>query len=273
MSARSTAARAGAGQRPVAALENEPLSRHGASGWAWPRFAAHRGAGKCAPENTLAAMRHGFGLGYRMVEFDVKLSADGVAFLLHDDTLDRTTSGSGRADSLGWGELARLDAGAWHSPQYAGEPLPTLAAIARWAIAHGVACNVEIKPTPGRERETGAAVALDARGLWQGAPLQPILSSFSTEALEAARDAAPELARAHLFDELPGDWPRRLDALDCIALDSCYRALSGDIVARAHRDGRAVMTYTPNDPAIVARLIEWGVDCVITDAVDVVVPR
>ncbi len=132
--------------------------------WPYPRYVAHRGAGKLAPENTLAAMREGYAHGYRMVEFDVKLSADGVPFLLHDDTLDRTTDGAGRADALPWAELAQLDAGSWHSAIYAGEPLPTFSAIARWALANGVACNIEIKPMPwqrardrGRSRARGGA--------------------------------------------------------------------------------------------------------------------
>ena len=85
--------------------------------------AAHRGAGRLAPENTLASLRLGYSYGYRMAEIDVKLSADGVAFLLHDATLDRTTNGKGRADALGWGELSRLDAGSWHSAPHAGEAL------------------------------------------------------------------------------------------------------------------------------------------------------
>jgi glycerophosphoryl diester phosphodiesterase len=74
--------------------------------WPYPRLCAHRGAGKLAPENTLAAFRVGYAHGYRMAEFDVKLSADGVAFLLHDDTLDRTTNARGRADALTMCELA-----------------------------------------------------------------------------------------------------------------------------------------------------------------------
>ncbi|HWZ74476.1 MAG TPA: glycerophosphodiester phosphodiesterase family protein, partial [Casimicrobiaceae bacterium] len=104
--------------------------------WPYPRYIAHRGGGKLAPENTLAAMRTGYALGYRMVEFDVKLSADSVPFLLHDDTLDRTTSGRGRADALTWTELSKLDAGRWHSPAFAGEPLPMLEQVAHWAIAN-----------------------------------------------------------------------------------------------------------------------------------------
>jgi glycerophosphoryl diester phosphodiesterase len=240
--------------------------------WPYPRHAAHRGAGKLAPENTLAAMHVGYAHGYRMVEFDVKLSGDGVPFLLHDDTLDRTTTGRGRADALTWAELAKLDAGSWHSPKYAGEPLPTLVAVARWAIANGVACNIEIKPTPGRERETGAAVAIDALTLWGDAEVLPLLSSFSEAALFAARSAVPELPRALLLERILDNWEERLSKLECIAIDVDYRALDEAQIAGVHLKGYRVLTYTPNDPSVVESLQAWGVDCIITDAIDVVRP-
>ena len=236
--------------------------------WPYPRLCAHRGAGKLAPENTLTAMRVGHAHGYGMVEFDVKLSADNVAFLLHDATLERTTSGRGRADALPWRELTRLDAGGWHSAKYAGEMLPTFAAIARWARAHGVACNVEIKAMPGRERETGAAVALDAAALWRDAEVPPLLSSFDEASLVAARDAVPLLPRALLLDELPGDWLDRLRALGCVALDTNHEVLDTAVVKAAHKAGYRVCCYTPNDPARVSELAGWGVDTIITDAVD-----
>ena len=89
--------------------------RERCSAWPYPLWVAHRGAGKLAPENTLAAFRLGAAHGYRMFECDVKLSADGVPFLLHDATLERTTAGDGVAGELPWAELARLDAGGWHS--------------------------------------------------------------------------------------------------------------------------------------------------------------
>ncbi len=236
--------------------------------WPYPRLCAHRGAGKQAPENTLTAMRVGHAHGYGMVEFDVKLAADNVAFLLHDATLERTTSGRGRADALPWRELSRLDAGGWHSAKYAGEMLPTFASIARWARAHGVACNVEIKAMPGRERETGAAVALDATALWRDAEVPPLLSSFDEASLVAARDASPQLPRALLLDELPDDWLGRLRALDCVALDANHELLTADIVKAAHRAGYRVCCYTPNEPVRVSELAGWGVDTIITDAVD-----
>ncbi|WP_454764228.1 glycerophosphodiester phosphodiesterase [Cupriavidus campinensis] len=245
----------------------------GAAHWPYPRHIAHRGAGKLAPENTLAAFRHGASFGYRMFEFDVKLSADGKPVLMHDATLDRTTSGAGRVDALTLGELAALDAGGWHSPAYAGEPVPTLAAIARYTRANGFHVNIEIKPVPGNECRTGAAVALDALALWQGADVPPLLSSFSEEALDAARQVAPGLPRALLLDKLPADWPARLRRLGCVALDVNHRALDAAVIAQAHADGFKVLCYTVNDAGRAAELLSWGLDGLITDAVDRLAPQ
>ena len=241
--------------------------------WPYPRLAAHRGAGKLAPENTLAALKHGHALGYRMAEFDVKLSADGVAFLLHDATLQRTTNGWGRADALAWRELAQLDAGGWHSRAFAGEPLPTLGAVASFCCANGVAVNIEIKPTPGRERETGAAVALDASAFWSKSATPPLLSSFSELALAAAQETVPELPRAYLFNRLPPDWGERCLALGCVAVDVKHTLLRPKIVEEAHALGLAVVTWTVNDPERAKRLAAWGVDTIITDAVERLTPR
>src|SRR5262249_29042571 len=147
---------------------------------------------------------------------------------------------------------------------------PTFAAIARWARAHGVFCNVEIKPTPGRERETGAAVALDTAALWRDAEVPPLMSSFAEDALDASRDAAPALPRALLLAELPRDWLDRLARLQCVALDANHKLLTREIVAAAHDHGYRVCCYTPNDAARVKELADLGVDTIITDAIDVI---
>jgi glycerophosphoryl diester phosphodiesterase len=240
--------------------------------WPYPPMLAHRGAGRLAPENTLAAMRLGAAHGYRMVEFDVKLTGDGKPILMHDATLERTTNGRGLAGAATFAEIAQLDAGAWHGPAYAGEPVPTFAAVAAWLRANAMMANVEIKPSPGRERETGAAVAMAAAHAWQGSEVPPLLSSFAEEALEAALAVLPGLPRALLLDRLPDDWIARLRRLGCVALDANHRVLTREVVARAHGEGFRVLTYTANDPDRVALLREWGVDGVITDAVDLIRP-
>ena len=236
--------------------------------WPYPRIVAHRGAGRLAPENTLAALRLGHAHGHRMAEFDVKLSADGVAFLLHDTTLERTTDGSGRADARTWRELSQLDAGAWHSAAFAGEPVPTLAAVARFCRANGMAVNIEIKPSPGRERETGAAVAIDAAKLWHGAEVPPLLSSFAEAALAAAQEAVPALPRAYLCDRLPAEWLQRCAALGCIALDAKHTLLDAGVIGAAHAAGLKVAAWTVNEPARARELAALGLDMLITDAVD-----
>jgi glycerophosphoryl diester phosphodiesterase len=237
--------------------------------WPYPKTIAHRGAGKLAPENTLAAIRLGVAHGYRACEFDVKLSRDGVPMLLHDDTFDRTTNAMGRAMDNDWSVIAQIDAGAWHSPAYAGEPIPTYAAIAAYCIANDVAVNCEIKASKGLERETGAAVAAATKTLFATSKIPPLLSSFSTDALLSAKDAAPELPRAHLFqDPLPSDWLVKCKLVGAIALDANWKSLTEAIVKEAHANGLRVACYTCNDIADAERLWSWGVDSVITDAVD-----
>ncbi|MDE2401447.1 MAG: glycerophosphodiester phosphodiesterase [Burkholderiales bacterium] len=240
--------------------------------WPYPRWIAHRGAGKLAPENTLAAFRLGASHGFRMFECDVKLSADEVPFLLHDTDLNRTSSGRGVASGLSWGELARLDAGAWHSPVYAGEPLLRLDELAHWLHQQALMVNLEIKPTPGQEVLTGEVVAREAARLWSGQAVPPLLSSFSLEALQAARRVAPNLPRALLLEELRADWLEGALALACVAVVGHHPQLNAANIAQAHAAGLKVLTYTVNEPARADALWAAGLDGLITDAVDKFIP-
>jgi glycerophosphoryl diester phosphodiesterase len=235
--------------------------------WPYPRLVAHRGGGTLAPENTLAGFDACVRYGYRMVEFDAKLSADNQLFLLHDDKLERTTNGHGAAAEHTWRQLAALDAGAWHGPQFAGTRLPTLADAAQRCARDGIAANIEIKPCPGREVLTGTLVAKGALTLWQG-QTPPLLSSFSFEALAAARDAAPSLQRGMLFEEVPADWLRIVRELDCVSLHASHRYLSEPLVAQIRAAGLRVLAYTVNDPARAQLLAQWGVDMICTDRID-----
>ncbi|HEY5800802.1 MAG TPA: glycerophosphodiester phosphodiesterase family protein [Burkholderiaceae bacterium] len=127
--------------------------------WPFPTIVAHRGGGTLAPENTLAAIRHGMALGFRAIEFDTMLARDGVPVLLHDLQLGRTVRGEGGPLDFDSSALRRMDAGSWFGPAYAGEPVPLLAEVLVFCRDHGVWMNVEIKPIPGYERETGRLVA------------------------------------------------------------------------------------------------------------------
>lgn len=236
--------------------------------WRRCRWLAHRGGGTLAPENTLAAFRLGHRRGCKAFECDAKLSADGVAFLLHDTTLERTTGAYGVAGDRPWAELAALDAGSWHSAPFAGEPIPTLATIAQFCIATGSLLNIEIKPTPGVEVLTGQRVATEAARLWQGQATAPLLSSFSVEAVAAARHAAPALPRALLLDALTPGWFEQAQALGCIAVVADFVLVDAPWVERLHAADLLAMAYTVNDAAVAERLFGWGVDALFTDAVD-----
>ncbi len=240
--------------------------------WPYPRWIAHRGAGKLAPENTLAAFRLGAQHGYRMFECDAKLSRDGEPFLLHDATLERTTSGAGRASDLTLGELARLDAGHWHSRAYAGEPVPTLENVARFCIANGHFLNIEIKPTPGQEEETGRVVGEAAARLWRDQAVPPLFSSFRPESLAGARATAPHVPRGLLLDTL---WDGCFDharELGCVAIVCNHALWDRALVARVQGWGLRALSYTVNDEWAAQRLIALGTDGLITDRVDLFNP-
>ncbi len=250
--------------RPNALNSTQDISQR----WPYPRWIGHRGAGKLAPENTLAAFRSGHAHGFRMFECDVKLSADGQLFLLHDDDLDRTTNGMGPAKFMNWADLSRLDAGAWHSPFYTGEPLLSLNTLARWLQANGALVNLEIKPCPGRETETGQAVAEAVARLWPAAAVPPLLSSFDVEALKAAQNAQADLPRALLLDVPRASWLVEAADLACVAVVPHQAMLDAGVIAQAHAQGLKVLTYTVNDAERADALWAAGLDGLITDRVD-----
>jgi glycerophosphoryl diester phosphodiesterase len=244
--------------------------------WPYPRWVAHRGAGKLAPENTMSAFRLGAQHGYHFFECDAKLSQDGVLFLMHDATLERTTNGRGTGGALTMGEIAQLDAGSWHSRAYAGEALPTLEALARWCLANHLHLNVEIKPTPGQEEATGRACGELMNRIWPRDAVPPLFTSFKPEALQGARDVAPHIPRGLLVDKLSddtGDADLKLAlGLDCSALVLNHALWDAALVARVHGAGLRCSSYTVNDPWAAQRLIDLGTDGIITDRVDLFSP-
>ncbi len=240
--------------------------------WPYPLWVAHRGAGKLAPENTLAAFRLGADHGYRMFECDAKLSVDGVVFLMHDATLERCTNGHGVGGEHTWQALSQLDAGAWHSRAYSGEPLPSLRKVARYCIRNHFFLNIEIKPTPGTERQTGEVVALEAAQIWQGQAVPPLLTSFQIEALKGAKEVAPQLPRGLLLSSLPDNWLEIAQTLDCQAVVCAYNLWTAQTVAQVHAAGMRCLSYTVNDEWAAAHLQALGTDGIITDRVDLFAP-
>jgi glycerophosphoryl diester phosphodiesterase len=235
------------------------------SDWPYPSIFAHRGGGKLAPENTLAAIALGQSLGFRAHEFDVKLSKDKVSLLLHDTTLERTTNGKGRAADFTFAELEKLDAGEWHSEAFIGERLPSFERAVKLLRSKETLANVEIKPTPGFERETGLQVAAETEKWWKGAAGQPILSSFSFEALMAAKEAAPGLRRGWLADEIKDEDWGRLKTLGAVSMHTNHKKIRTEDVARLKGEGYRVMVYTVNEIETAERLFDLGIDGFFTD--------
>ena len=242
------------------------------SEWIYPQWIAHRGAGKLAPENTLAAFKLGARYGYRMFECDVKLSSDGVPFLLHDETLQRTTNCRGVAGQHDWQALQKLDAGSWHSSAFKGERLPTLDATAAFCIDNQFDLNIEIKPTTGTDQLTGKVVAQHAARLWQHESRKPLLTSFKPDALQAASDTAPDLPRGLLLSELWTGWLETGLMLGCQAIICDYKLWDARSLLQAKSAGFKTLSYTVNDETEASRLLALGIDGIITDRVDIFRP-
>jgi glycerophosphoryl diester phosphodiesterase len=228
----------------------------------------HRGAAGHAPENTLASIRAAARLGVQFVEFDAKLSRDGHVILFHDERLERTTDGSGPVADMDFKDLKTLDAGAWFGEKFRGEPIPTLSDAIAALHELTMTANVEIKPDPGREAETGEAVARVLNTEWPSELPAPIVSSFKEDSLLAARAVLPDLPRALLVVDIPGHWQREMTRLGCTALHCAAgrltAKLAGDIAGR----GVVLRCYTVNDPLVARRLFSWGVEAVFSDYPD-----
>lgn len=231
-----------------------------------PRIIGHRGARANAPENTLAGIRAAHDEGARWVEFDVKLTRDGVPILMHDETLDRTTDGRGRVQDHGAAEIARLDAGARFDRRFAGEGVPTLSATLALLAELDMGFNLEVKPCPGREAETTKAAIAVLRRAWPANRPAPIISSFKAQSLRAARDIAPELPRGYLAERLDATWHEQALGLDCVAVHPGTRHLTRAQVAAVKQAGYPLLVWTVNEPARARELVGWGVDSLITDA-------
>jgi glycerophosphoryl diester phosphodiesterase len=231
-----------------------------------PRWFAHRGGGSLAPENTLAGIRLAARMGYRAVEFDVMLSADGTPVLIHDETLERTTNGRGRVSETPDAVLFGLDAGG-------GERLPRYVEAVALCRQLGLLVNVEIKPAAGFEVLTAETVARSSVELWRGAEVQPLLSSFSIAALEIARDLAPGIARGLLYEQVPADWAATAGCLQAFSLHCAAKGVSDAVLAEAQAMDMPVLCYTVNAPAQAATLFGRGVAAVFTDRLDLFSPE
>jgi glycerophosphoryl diester phosphodiesterase len=250
--------------------------------WFYPKIVAHRGGGTIAPENTLAGLRCALAHGFYAVEFDVMLSADGVPLLMHDHYFGRTVKGSGTIAETSAAQILAMDAGSWLSDSFAGEPVPRYEDILTFCKENRIWMNVEIKAAPLRRIETGQVVAeltrrffeKEAETMMRGVNDSnlPLFSSFSFDALMAAKETAPEIPRGFLVDKLEPGWLEKVQALEAIAVHTNHEHLTPELAQEIKGHGYGLFCYTVNTVERAREILSWGVDALCTDRIDLIGP-
>ncbi len=223
---------------------------------------AHRGASAIAPENTVAAFDEAIRLGSSAVEFDVRMSADGVPVVIHDDRIDRTTNGHGRVADFTALDLRRFDAGSWKGHRFAAARIPTLEE-ALLAIADPVIPVLEIKV------HVPAAVLAELL-LRRNAAARAMVISYHAELLAPLKALLPKLKIGLLLDDWSKDPLRPARALAATTVVANVRCLTMEHVAAAHAAGLKVWCFTANDVGLVAAMAAMGVEGIITDYPDLI---
>lgn len=231
---------------------------------ALPNLIAHRGESGLAPENTIAAIELAARNGADWVEIDINTSVDGVAYLHHDDKLERCTNGEGYLVLKSSKELDLLDAGSWFSDDYKNEPLPRLSKLVPVLQNLSMGLNLEIKPTPGRDEATTDSICDFIEQHWP-AEVPLWLSSFSMTAIKRARQRLPDIPTGMLVCAIPPDWQQQMEILECQSLHCGAEFLNASLVREVKQQGYALLCYTVNDPELAKQLLQWGVDSLFTD--------
>ena len=258
----------------------------------YPRIIAHRCGGALAPENSLVGLGIAARLGCRGVEFDVMLSADGVPLLIHDETLDRTTTGSGRVAELSAHQIRQFDANSRHHKAYGGEagnsqsnalrlgsasdvqsrhstPIPTLEEAMEHIERLGLWANIEIKPATGFETATGITVGRWLARHWNG---QGVISSFAQDAVLAAmhetQPQRPEFRYAALFEKLPADWSSVLARTSADGVHLAATHVTSREADELNTLGVQWACYTVNSLHEAERLFALGCKAIFTDRPD-----
>lgn len=220
---------------------------------------AHRGASSLAPENTLAAVQKALELGIPWIEVDVHRTRDRVLVVLHDETVDRTTNGTGLVSQFFYEELTKLDAGSWFGPEFAGEPIPTLEEVLL-ACRDRAIVLIELKG-PLTERPTVELV----RQL--GMEDQVVIQSFDHGMVGKAKERAPEIPAFILIrqDLTPQAMVNTALYYKADGLGVRYNFVTEDLVQLAHSNGLSVFPWTVDNPEDMLRFLQMGVDGIITN--------
>lgn len=230
-----------------------------------PPVIAHRGAGHEAPENTLSALLSAKAEGVSWVEFDVKITHDGVPILMHDESFERTTNGHGLVAETVWEHVIGFSAGKGHSKAIPNEPVPRLSDALRVAMQENLKINIELKPCAGRSRATTMVALIEAAKVWPDFHPLPLISSFDIESLEIAAQFQPHWPRGLLLDEWREDWPDLVSAAQITALHFNEKLLTPERLGKLLPARLPVLAYTVNDVNRAKELLGMGVSAVFSD--------
>ena len=236
----------------------------------------HRGASTYAPENTIESICTAGDMGVEWIELDVKLTRDDVPIIFHDEELDRTTNGAGKVAEMLYSDIQALEAGSWFGDSFTGIQVPTLEEAVEAILQYDMGLNLEIKPCPGREKQTAEA-ALDILSQIWDAHDKILISSFQHVSLEAARDVAYDWPRGLLIGPeqspdggLPDNWKEMAEYLEVQTINLGSHIASREDVEEIIDEDYFPIIYTVNDPQEARRYQQWGVEAMVSDCPDVI---
>lgn len=232
------------------------------------KIIGHRGLAGLYPENTLIGALQAKRSGLSWIEVDVKLSADGVPVIFHDDTLDRTTNGQGVLSDLTLAELKQLDAGLYKGAEFEGERIPTLEELLDLCLSLKLNINIELKPNPGQDEATAQRVVevINNHGILY--KQQILFSSYSAAALAVCLNLAPLIPRGLLArddHQITDQTHTELEILKCSSLHLIASHLGQDVLASCEEKGYRVLVHTVNDIKAAQQFWDSGVAAVFAD--------
>lgn len=224
----------------------------------------HRGASGHCPENTISSFKMAKLLGMSWIETDVLITADRVPVIFHDQTLERCTNAAGLILNTPYAQVQQLSAANGYGKEFEGERIPSLEQLISTCIELELSLILEIKSPVGVEWETVEAIAPVIRQNWpERKPL--ILSSFSGEALTAAKSLLPEFPRGMNFDVIPNNWREQLERYQCEGLHVNAAYIDAKKAKIIKDSGYKLLCFTVNDPYQGKMLLEKNIDALFTD--------
>lgn len=241
-----------------------------------PIIIAHRGGAKLAPENTLVSFKNAIAIGVDMIEIDVHFSKDSEIIVIHDESLDRTTNGTGEVKDLTLDEIKKYDAGSWFSEDYKNEKVPTLTEVLQTINAQ---CKLLIEIKDGDERYPGLEKKIVETIKEHNAEEWVVVQSFNKNSILRIKEFYPDLITYYLlgkggFNDFYTEVSDQISKgksiekkFDGIAPN--HKVLDKNKVDLLHKTGFGIFTYTVNDKEDMQKVIELGVDGIITDSPDI----